>query len=104
MTTMTSLENRFDEIIEKLHKTSHGSEAFRELKQFFSPPSFKKAAQREEFLSARILQAGPIEWASVKDHVWRSRSDREKNRFPFLQGDINRSDRVGPRVFGPYWT
>ena len=83
---MTALhhEERFDALIKKLATSSHGSQELGALKAFLAN-DLKK--DREAFLLPRLAQAA-VTWLDVKERIWPTPADQEKNQFPFLQGDI----------------
>jgi hypothetical protein len=77
----TELFKRIDE----LGKTIHDDQIFKEIQVILG--KFKNTQQRRSLLAPRMLQ-DVISFDCVKDVMWQSENDREKNRFPFLQGDI----------------
>lgn len=81
-----SLEVRFNDIVAKLAKSSHGSAALAEVKKFLGE-ALTSTARRASFILPKLLQQAVI-WQDVKDFVWQNEDIREKNKFPFLQGDV----------------
>ena len=77
-------EERFDALVKKPATSSHRSQELGALKGFLAN-DLKK--DREAFLLPRLGQAA-VTWLDVKERIWPTPADQEKNQFSFLQGDI----------------
>ncbi|MBP9706493.1 MAG: hypothetical protein KBD78_02555 [Oligoflexales bacterium] len=71
--------------IDQLGRTIHDDQIFKEIQSILG--EFKNTQQRRDLLASKMLQ-DVINFDNVKDVMWPNENDREKNRFPFLQGDI----------------
>ena len=87
----SSLDARFDSLVEELAKSSHGSAKLGEVKKFLDK-ELKGTANRESFLLPKLLQEAVV-WEDVKGSVWKSEQAQRENKFPFLQGDV-----IGTRI------
>ncbi|MEM7228350.1 MAG: hypothetical protein AAF432_05975 [Planctomycetota bacterium] len=87
-----SPETEFEEIIDELAKTSHGSKGLERLRAFFET-RVRKTKARGAFLRDRLIQP-PIKWFDVQERVWKTAEERNANQFSFLQGDIVNSKLV----------
>jgi hypothetical protein len=83
---LSSHEAQFQSLVDDLAASCHGSVALAAIQSFLRN-TLTKLAQREEFLLPRLMQAA-IRWPEIKNHVWPESTMQEKNRFPFLQGDV----------------
>lgn len=80
------LDERFNNLVEELAKSSHGSAKLAEVKEFLNK-ELKGTASRESFLLPKLLQEAVV-WKDVKDSVWKSAKAKKENKFPFFQGDV----------------
>lgn len=83
---MSSASRDFDELLDCLAASCHGSRELNKIKTFLGE-NFKKTAQRQAFLLPRLMQE-PIVWDAVKSAIWESVDEQTANQFPFLQGDV----------------
>ncbi len=80
------LDEQFNNLVEELAKSSHGSSKLGEVKEFLNK-ELKGTANRESFLLPKLLQEAVV-WEDVKDSIWKSSKAQKENKFPFLQGDV----------------
>lgn len=87
MAPIVSSDSReFDELLDCLAASCHGSRELNNIKTFLGK-NFKKTAQRQAFLLPRLIQ-DPIVCDAVKSAIWVSADEQSANHFPFLQGDV----------------
>ena len=79
-----------EQLIDKIGKNAHGNNDILELRNVI-----KKAKPTEiiTYLRTNLIRE-PIHWEDVRDKVWQQEEERNKNKFPFLQGDIISSSFV----------
>jgi hypothetical protein len=77
-------ELQLENLILRIGEGAHGNAGILELKN-----ALKKAKPNEiiSFWQKQGIRE-PITWDAVKERLWKVPEEQEKNRFPFLQGDI----------------
>jgi hypothetical protein len=84
------LKEEFLSTIKEFALDAHGCCLLEPIRKFFAEKfniAKKKVADRALFLSSLIL-CDPIRFIDVKNQVWTTDEEQEKNNFPFLQGDV----------------
>ena len=90
MSTDKELQEEFISCIEQLAESAHGCKELVSVRTFCKEKlnkHKKKIPERAKFLSDLMIRT-PIRFEEVKEKVWSIEEEREKNRFPFIQGDI----------------
>ena len=76
----------FLELVGSLAHSIHNEDIFTKIRDLLE--KLKSTRNRREFLAPLLLQM-PLEWENIKEQVWPGdENTQNKNRFPFLQGDI----------------
>jgi hypothetical protein len=78
-------EKQFAAIVAEMATHAHGSQKLPVLRQLLKTKLDN--TKRREFLAPRLVRDA-ILWAEKKDAQWETDELRNKNKFPFLQGDI----------------
>lgn len=70
----------------------HGSQAFEQIR---SKVCCSKIKTKEIINELRqCFYQDPIEWENVKEKIWSTDEEQEKNKFAFMQGDIIKTNRI----------
>jgi hypothetical protein len=83
-------EKELIELLRSLADTTHGNSNTEKVKTFFKAQKTPKPMS----VLAQLMHSEPIRWLEIGESLWPDQTERDANRFYFVQGDLIVSTKV----------